>query len=67
MFSPKKNYQHQIYAVSDEHRDLTPADLAFVCQYTGQSSQDILPHVLDVWRKTKEQVAALVSVMVLCQ
>lgn len=57
--SPKITHQHTIYAVSDTPRELTPADLAFVCQYTGRSSDTALPHVLEVWRDTKKQVRAV--------
>ena len=54
--SSNVNYQHTIYEVSDQHRELTPADLAFVCRYTGKSEQEILPHVLQIWGETKQQV-----------
>ena len=57
--SPKITHQHTIYAVSDNPRELTPADLAFVCQYTGKSSDTVLPHVLEVWRDTKKQARAV--------
>lgn len=56
--SPAAKVRHQadIYKVNDEPRNLTPADLAFICQYTGKSSESIRPHILDVWRITKHQV-----------
>lgn len=58
--APEVRVKHQadIYTVKDEPRSLTPADLAFVCQYTGKPSEIISPHVLAIWRMTKEQVPA---------
>lgn len=54
--SPKVTHQHTIYAVSEHPRELTSTDLGFICQYTGESSDTVLPHVLEVWRDTKKQV-----------
>ncbi len=37
-------------------RDLTGDDLAFLARYTGKDPQGLTPHVISVWKATKEQV-----------
>ena len=55
-FLPTNRNQQKYYKTTDEPRELTCDDLAFVSQYTGKSPADLRQHVINVWRTTKEQV-----------
>ena len=55
-FLPTNRNQQKYYKTTDEPRELTCDDLAFVSQYTGKSPDDLRQHVINVWRTTKEQV-----------
>ena len=55
---PTNRDQKDYYKVTDQPRELSADDLAFLARYTGKPPHTLRPHVIDVWRSTKEQARA---------
>ena len=56
MTAPPKDTSQYPYEVSDEARQLTDTDMAFIVQYTGRPVDALRDHVVRVWQTAKQQV-----------